>query len=110
MSQAVPDETPHGDSGGTLAAEVAGWTPPWQRDNRPDTPPDEPVEHAEPGSSVVSQPDDPQPAAAETDEPPRSAEAEPARPAEAGSARPAAPSDAPPLPLSADLAGTLEAI
>lgn len=72
------------DSSGTdLAEEIADWTPPWQRGQRSDMAPDEPVE-PDPPRVVTPEPEPtPQPAAAETVEP---------------------------LPIAADLAGTLEAI
>ena len=69
---------------GNLVDEVADWTPPWQRGQRSDTPPDEPV------PAPVEEPPGPGPVA---DEPP-----------------PAPPDPVEPLPIGSDLAGTLEAI
>ncbi|HIW64201.1 MAG TPA: SMC-Scp complex subunit ScpB [Candidatus Stackebrandtia excrementipullorum] len=74
------------DGGGDLAAEIADWKPPWQRGQRSDTPPDEPVEPGTPPTVNAS------PRPVET--PPKSP---PSRQVE-------------PLPFADDLAGTIEAI
>ncbi|GAA4891790.1 segregation and condensation protein B [Stackebrandtia albiflava] len=71
--------------GGGLADELADWSPPWQRGERSDTPPDEPVEA--------------HPAPPPPPDPVREPEA-PASP----------PAPEPPLPYTEDLAATLEAI
>ena len=73
---------------GSLATDIAQWMPPWQREQRPDTPADEPVEHADPVPDGVGQAEqEPQPQPEPQPEP-----------------------VAEPLPLSQDLAATLEAI
>ena len=73
---------------GSLAEQVADWTPPWQRGTRSDVPPDEPVRDEPAPADITSAAPDPVPMAA--------------------GPRPAAEPDA--LPPAADLAGTLEAI
>ncbi|WP_415644664.1 SMC-Scp complex subunit ScpB [Stackebrandtia soli] len=80
----------------SLAAEVAGWTPPWQRATRADSPDDEPVDVDE---ARRQRPDVASSATAES----VSAPAAPAAP------KPRAPEPEPPL-FAEDLAGTLEAI
>jgi len=76
-------------TGTNLADEIADWTPPWQRQDRGDMPPDEPIA-----------PDTPRQLSPESaPEPP------PAVPA-----RSSTPTTPDPLPLSEDLPGTLEAI
>lgn len=91
MNNAEPAEEQ--GSSGSLAADIAEWSPPWQREEPRDTPADEPVEFAEPVSDGVAE------TPADTDAP--RPEPEPVK----------APEPEPePLPLSQDLAGTLEAI
>lgn len=80
---------PEKTSSGSLADQVADWTPPWQRDVRSDTPPDEPVVAAD------------NPDTSATDE-----SAPPAPPVVVSPRRP----EPEPLPLAQDLAGTIEAI
>ncbi|MFD0559828.1 segregation and condensation protein B [Stackebrandtia endophytica] len=82
------DTTSKANTGTDLAAEIADWTPPWQRQDRADTPPDEPVE-----------PDTPRQL---------SPEAAPEPPPTPPTRTPARSVD--PLPLAEDLPGTLEAI
>ncbi|MGH8793302.1 MAG: SMC-Scp complex subunit ScpB [Stackebrandtia sp.] len=76
---------------------MADWTPPWQRGGRPDTPADEPVAHADlaPDGVRAALEASPQAPAVDASEPEPSADE----------------ADLPdPLPFTADLAATIEAI
>lgn len=94
-----PAQSPHGDAEsetGRLAQEVAGWSPPWQRTGRPDTPPDEPVAHADSVPDGVSAA-----VRSETDDGPAAPEENSAADEDAA---------AEPLAMVEDLPGAIEAI